>query len=93
MTQIIVTLERDANPSLLQKIFENIKGVLTTSVKSYHVNEAKEKVISKEEEASEATKLTPEKIDWLNRLNALCDNIDRSVIDLDDEKTRYILSK
>ncbi|MBD5339046.1 MAG: hypothetical protein HDR98_07995 [Bacteroides sp.] len=34
MTQIVVTLEKGADSSLLQKMIENMKGVLRTSLQS-----------------------------------------------------------
>ena len=34
-----------------------------------------------------------EKKNWLAQLDALCNSIDRSAIDFNDERTRYILSK
>ena len=31
--------------------------------------------------------------EWINELHRLVNNVDRSVIDMNDERTRYIMSK
>ena len=74
MTQITVTLGEDANPSIIQQVLQNMKGVLKVSI--HKENSSKEKEVSD---------------DWLNDLNRLIKNLDRSAIDIDDERTRYIL--
>ena len=84
MTQITATLDNNADPNLIRKIFENVKGVLFTTVKS---DKEDEKGISLDNLPSE------EKKEWLNKLNRLYDNVDREAIDLNDERTQYILSK
>ncbi|MDE5975543.1 MAG: hypothetical protein K2G69_03245 [Muribaculaceae bacterium] len=95
MTQIIVTLENSANPTLIQKIFENIKGVVTTSVrlqtsdKPYLYKGSNDTLAT----ADTKTTLTADKREWLNRLNTLCNNVNPSIIDENDEKTCYLLSK
>lgn len=80
MTQITVTLENGADANLINKIFQNVKGVLKT-----HINEKKDKVFtrSKDKEAEE----------WINNLHDLVKRVDKSVIDMNDDRTRYILSK
>lgn len=94
MTQIIVTLDKDANPSFLQKIFENIRGVVKTSVKikTEEVSEpSTQQPLS--EQHNYIDDLPEEKKKWLEELDSLCKDVDRSVIDLNDERTRYLLSK
>ena len=76
MTQITATLGDDANPSIIQQVLENMKGVLKVSIHRDKNLTDKEKSDSDE---------------WLNELNSLVENIDRSAIDIDDERTRYIL--
>lgn len=85
MTRITAFLANEADPNLIRKIIENVKGVIATSI--YFPEENKDE--SKETESV----LTPEKQQWLDKLNRLYDNVDREAIDLNDEKTRYILSK
>ena len=87
MTQITATLAKEADPNLIRQIFENVKGVIATSV-----------IFKKEEEntndvSSTESKLSPEKKDWLDKLNRLYNNVDREILDLNDERTQYILSK
>lgn len=54
MTQIVVTLENGADSSFLQRMIENMKGVLTTIVreKSDHSKEATSEWIKKMENLS-----------------------------------------
>ena len=87
MTQITATLSKDADPNLIRQIFENVKRVIATSVTYKKEGENTNDVISKE------NKLSTEKKEWLNKLNRLYDNVDRDAIDLNDERTQYILSK
>lgn len=94
MTQIVVTLDKDADPGFLRKIIENIRGVAKTSVKTKIESapgpKGKRPLAVSEKYTGE---LSEEKKKWLEELDALCRNVDRSVIDLNDERTRYILSK
>lgn len=75
MTQMIVTLENNADRNFLRKMIENMKGVLKVSFPSSSINE---------KEDTER---------WIEKMNKLSNCIDSSIIDLDDEKTRYIMSK
>lgn len=72
MTQIVVTLEKDADSKLLRRMIENMKGVLKASVK--RVEKA-------------------EKEGWMDKLHSIKETIDPSLIDMNDERTRYILRK
>lgn len=76
MTQITAILGEDANPSIIQQVLENMKGVLSVSIHRDKKNLEKETTLSKE---------------WLNDLQKLVNSIDRSTIDINDERTRYIL--
>ncbi|MDE5791379.1 MAG: hypothetical protein K2H96_09150 [Muribaculaceae bacterium] len=75
MTQIVVTLEKDADSKLLRRMIENMKGVLKASVKR---EEKAEKVVTE---------------DWIRKMRELSNSIDPSMIDMNDERTRYILRK
>lgn len=75
MTQIVVTLENGADSSLLQRMIENMKGVLSVSVQTKSANR---------------DKATDE---WIRKMKSLSDNVDSSVIDMNDSRTRYIMSK
>lgn len=75
MTQIVVTLEKDADSKLLQRMIENMKGVLRTSVRKEKNNQD-----GKTE-------------DWIKKMKELSNSIDPSLIDMSDERTRYIMSK
>ena len=76
MTQIVVTLDKNADTSLLRRMIENMKGVLGTS-------------IEKRNDTS-----SPSKPDaWLEKLHSIKQDIDPSLIDMNDERTRYIMSK
>lgn len=76
MTQITATLGDDANPSIIQQVLENMKGVLKVSIHRDKNFSENEKNVSDE---------------WLNELHNLADRINLSTIDIDDERTRYIL--
>ena len=76
MTQIVVTLDKDADTNLLRRMIENMKGVLGTSIK-------------KKDETSFQSRSDA----WLEKLHSIKQDIDPSLIDQDDERTRYIMSK
>lgn len=87
MTQIIAVIDDGADARLIRRIFENVKGVLSTSIT---VKSDKPTQIMK---LNKSHKTNKEKEEWLNKLNHLYNDIDRSSIDMNDERTRYILSK
>ena len=87
MTQITATLAKEADPNLIRQIFENVKGVIATSITFKKDGENINDISSKE------SNLSPEKKDWLNKLDHLYNNVDRETMDLNDERTQYILSK
>lgn len=76
MTQIVVTLDKNADTTLLRRMIENMKGVLGTS-------------IEKRDETTSQSKSDA----WLKKLHSIKRDIDPSFIDMDDERTRYIMSK
>ena len=71
-----VWLDNDANPAIIKKVLQNMKGVVKISLK-------------KEKNKKEDVKTQ----EWINDLHRLVNNVDRSVIDMNDERTRYIMSK
>lgn len=77
MTQILVTLENGADSTLLQRMIENMKGVLKASVQS-NVQSRNDGTDSKE---------------WIRKMMELSNSIDSSVVDMDDERTRYLMLK
>lgn len=79
MTQIVVTLEKGADSSLLQRMIENMKGVLKATVRA--------KEGTKEKESNK------ENQEWIDLLHSVKNKVDSSLIDMDDERTRYIMSK
>ncbi|MDE6324686.1 MAG: hypothetical protein K2M02_00785 [Duncaniella sp.] len=76
MTQIVVTLENGADSMFLQRMIENMKGVLRTSVQQHST-------ITSSNSRDE----------WINKMRELGKSVDSSVIDMNDERTRYIMSK
>ena len=76
MKQIVVTLESGADSSLLQKMIENMKGVLRTSLQST--------VKSNREKNTD---------EWMETLHSIKRGIDPSLIDMSDERTRYLMPK
>ena len=75
MTQILVTLDKSADASLLRRMIENMKGVIATSVQSIKKSD--------NDDAEE----------WINNLHAMKRSINPDLIDMNDERTKYIMSK
>lgn len=73
-----VWLDTDANPSAIKKVLKNMKGVAKISVRK----EKGQKSVTDDKEDK-----------WLSELHRLVKNVDTSVIDMNDERTRYIMSK
>ncbi|MDE6051463.1 MAG: hypothetical protein K2G08_07235 [Paramuribaculum sp.] len=76
MTQIVVTLENNADENFLRRMIENMKGVVKTSLRH---NPA---VQDREDESQ-----------FLSTLHNIKREIDPSVIDMSDPRTKYIMSK
>ena len=81
MTQITLKLEldKDANPNLLKKLLGSMKGVVKVSMSKPQT--IKKKKTTKEEEM--------EKLE--QQLHWLANNFDSSTLDMNDERTRYIM--
>ena len=80
MTQIVVTLEKGADSSLLQRMIENMKGVLKATIRA-------------KESKKENETISEETQEWIDRMRNLSNSINLSMIDMDDERTRYIMLK
>lgn len=80
MTQMTVTFTFDdgADRSLLKRMLKGMKGVLCSNVTIH--DEQSVHSISKTNE-------------WIEKMRNLSNSIDPSLIDMDDERTRYIMSK
>lgn len=78
MTQIVVTLENGADTNLIQHIIENIKGVFKTSLAS---------------PSSSIQHKNNEKTEWMKQINELTGSFDPNLIDLEDERTKYLMNK
>lgn len=77
MTQILVTLESGADPNLIQRIIDNIKGVFHTSVETASTNDLS---------------LTKHDV-WMGQVKELTSSFDPNLIDLNDERTQYLMNK
>lgn len=77
MTQIVVTLENGADSSLLQRMIENMKGVLSASVRT------------KQSEVA----LRDNNAEWIAKMKELSNKVDSSIVDMSDDRTKYIMSK
>lgn len=78
MKQVVVTLEQGADASLITRILENIKGVVRTSMRDYSEDHV--------QEDSETT-------EWIKKMKNLSNSVNPSVIDMEDERTKYLMSK
>ena len=77
MTQIIVTLEPGADSSFLKRAIDNMKGVFITKL----------------EERTESAMVENKNNEWLEKLHQIKRDINPEVIDMNDERTRYLMSK
>ena len=78
MKQVVVTLEQGADASLITRILENIKGVVRTSMRDYSEDHV--------QEDSETT-------EWIKKMKNLSNSVNPSVIDMEEERTKYLMSK
>lgn len=78
MKQVVVTLEQGADASLITRILENIKGVVRTSMRDYSEDHV--------QEDSETT-------EWIKKMKNLSNSVNPSVLDMEDERTKYLMSK
>ena len=85
MTYVTAIIEKGADPDLIRGIIENGKGVLKVTITT-DIKEEDTPLINKKEEV-----LSPEKKEWLKKLEKLYNNVERGTADLTDERTRYIL--
>lgn len=77
MKELIVTLDNTADVSLLQRMIENMKGVIRATVVS----------------TSPKLKRMDENQQWIDMLHSIKNEINPNLIDMSDERTRYIMSK
>lgn len=80
MTQIVVTLDSNADENLLRRMIENMKGVLKTTLTH---NREDIKVKDSKTETSQ----------WIETLHSIKYSINSNVIDISDPRTNYIMSK
>lgn len=76
MTQIVVTLDSNADENLLRRMKENMKGVVKTSLNH-----------------SESRHQSKTGSNFIETLHEIKQSIDPSIIDLNDPRTNYIMSK
>lgn len=82
MDQFIVTLEPGADKVLLKKMIKNIRGISDVILKRETISSPKNKA---------EKKINQETEDWIREMRELSNSFDSSRIDLNDERTRYIL--
>ena len=90
MTKISFAITNDTNPSSIRQLLENIKGVLVGSISIETDKKAEADYINT---IQQETAETARHNDYMKKLHQLVSSIDKSAIDHNDEKTRYILSK
>lgn len=76
MTQFVVSIDQNADFSLLKRIIENLKGVVNVSISK----------------SNQSTSDTDTQL-WIKKMKALSDGINKFPIDMDDERTKYLMSK
>ena len=80
MTQITLTieLEKESNIPTLRKLIKNMKGVV--------------KVTTSKPQSIKKTKKSKREIEnWIEDVKWLANNFDSSTLDMNDERTRYIM--
>ena len=82
MDQFIVTLEPGADKVLLRKMIKNIRGISDVILKRETLSSPKNKA---------EKKINQETEDWIREMKELSNSFDSTRIDLNDERTRYIL--
>ena len=76
MRQLTLTLTKDADIDIINRILENIKGIENISYSESFKKDNKRKAQN-----------------LINKIREIRDEIDLDKIDLDDERTKYLLSK
>lgn len=76
MRQLTLTLTKDADIDIINRILENIKGIKNISYSESFKKDNKRKAQN-----------------LINKIREIRDEIDLDKIDLDDERTKYLLSK
>ena len=84
MDQLIVNIEPGANGEFLRKIIKNIKGIGDVVLKKDVEIQSKVKSMRKTDKKTE---------EWIRKMRSLSNSVDPSAIDMNDERTRYIMSK
>lgn len=84
MDQLIVNIEPGADVAFLRKIIKNIKGFGDVVVKKDVNTKSKVKSTKKSNKKTE---------EWIQKMRNLSNSVDSSLIDMNDEKTKYIMSK
>ena len=84
MDQFIVTLEPGADKALLRKMIKNFKGIGEVILK----RDSSPKPKTKTKSSKKVDKTTEA---WIKEMRDLSNSFDSSVVDLNDERTRYIL--
>lgn len=84
MDQFIVNIEPGANVAFLRKIIKNIKGIGDVVLKKNVEVLPKVKSMKKNDKKTE---------EWIRKMKELSNSIDTTAIDMNDERTRYIMSK
>lgn len=92
MTQFTFTIASDANPSMIRKILENIKGIMSNTISVRQLDTEVEAVADIQGNTEEQSQSITHEA-YMNRLKTLIRSIDKSSIDRKDDKSNYILSK
>lgn len=92
MTQLTVTIKDGVDSNFIRRIIENLKGVVKVSYankaqKDNIVNYSDSTTLANDDSADE------EVDEWINKMTRLSNSIDPSIVDMNDERTRYLMSK
>ena len=92
MIQLTVTIENGVDSNFIRRIIENLKGVVKVSYankiqKDNMVNYSDNNALANDDSTN------AEVDEWINKMTHLSNSIDPSIVDMNDERTRYLMSK
>ena len=92
MTQLTVTIENGVDSNFIRRIIENLKGVVKVS---YANRVQKDNIVTYSDNNTLANDdpANAEVDEWINKMTRLSNSIDPSIVDMNDDRTRYLMSK
>lgn len=96
MTQLTVTIENGVDSNFIRRIIENLKGVVKVSYVNKGQKDSKKVVPHSNTVAfahDASTDADAEVDEWIKKMTNLSNSVDPSIVDMSDDRTRYLMSK